>query len=97
MRKLIAVHRKGADYIYAHRDEAMQIYAKVWQQNPKDVATYFPKYFDYRGEWSPGGFDTEALTKMSDGLQLTGESSGPVDWKSAIDPQYLPDDLRKPL
>jgi hypothetical protein len=34
---------------------------------------------------------------MSDGLQLIGESKGPVDWKSAIDQQYLPKDLQNPL
>jgi NitT/TauT family transport system substrate-binding protein len=68
LRKLIAVHRRGAEYIYAHHDEAIAIYAKVWQQDAKDVATYFPKYFGYKGEWSAGGFDQEALAKMSDGL-----------------------------
>jgi len=97
LRKLIAVHRKGADYIYANHDEAIRIYAKVWQQDAKDVASYFPKYFGYKGEWSPGGFDQEALTKMSDGLQLIGEANGPVDWKAVIDQQFLPKDLQKPL
>ncbi len=97
LRKLIEVHRKGADFIYANHDEAIRIYAKVWQQDAKDVATYFPKYFSYKGEWSPGGFDQEALTKMSDGLQLIGESKGPVDWKAVIDQQFLPKDLQKPL
>jgi NitT/TauT family transport system substrate-binding protein len=97
LRKLIAVHRKGADYIYANHDEAIRIYAKVWQQDAKEVATYFPKYFGYKGEWSPGGFDQEALTKMSDGLQLIGESQGPVDWKAVIDQQFLPKDLQKPM
>ena len=97
LRKLIAIHRKGVDFIYANHDEAIRIYAKVWQQDPKDVATYFPKYFGYKGEWSPGGFDAEALAKMSDGLALIGESNGPVDWKAAIDPQFLPKDLQKPF
>jgi NitT/TauT family transport system substrate-binding protein len=97
VRKLIEVHRRGVDYIYAHHDEAIEIYAKVWQQDPKEVATYFPKYFGYKGEWSPGGFDQEALAKMSDGLQLIGDSPGPVDWKAAIDQQFLPKDLQKPF
>jgi ABC-type nitrate/sulfonate/bicarbonate transport system substrate-binding protein len=94
---LIKIHRRGVDFIYSHRDEAMRIYAKVWQQDPKAVATYFPKYFGYKGEWSPGGFDKEALAKMSEGLQLTGEVKGPVDWKAAIDQQFLPKDLQQPL
>ena len=54
VRKLIGVHRRGVDYIYANRDDAMRIYAKVWQQEPENVATYFPKYFGYKGEWSQG-------------------------------------------
>ena len=97
VRKLIEIHRRGVEYIYAHHDEAIQIYAKYWQQDPKQVATYFPNYFAYKGEWSLGGFDTEALSKMSDGLQLTGESNGPVDWKAVIDQQYLPKELQKPF
>ena len=97
VRKLIKIHRRGVDYIYAHREEAIQIYAKYWQQDPKEVATYFPKYFAYKGEWSPGGFDAEALKKMSEGMQLIGEVDGPVDWKKVIDQQFLPEDLRKPL
>jgi NitT/TauT family transport system substrate-binding protein len=97
VRKMIAVHRRGADYIYAHHDDAIQIYAKVWQQDPKQVATYFPNYFNYKGEWSPGGFDKEALEKMSEGLQLTGEIKGPVDWEAVIDQRFLPQDLQKPL
>jgi NitT/TauT family transport system substrate-binding protein len=97
VRKLINVHRRGVEFIYANREQAMQIYAKVWQQNPKDVATYFPKYFDYKGEWSPGGFDREALSKMSDGLQLIEETKGPVDWKSVIDQRFLPKELQGQL
>ena len=89
VRKMIEVHRRGVDYIYAHHDDAIKIYAKIWQQKPDQVATYFPNYFNYKGEWSQGGFDKEALDKMSDGLQLTGESKGPVDWK-AVDRPAVP-------
>jgi NitT/TauT family transport system substrate-binding protein len=97
VRKMVEVHRRGVDYIYAHHDDAIAIYAKIWQQDPKQVATYFPKYFGYKGEWSPGGFDAAALATMAEGLQLTGEASGPVDWQSVIDQQYLPKDLQHPL
>ena len=97
VRKMIEVHRRGVDYIYAHHDDAIAIYAKVWQQDPKQVASYFPKYFGYKGEWSRGGFDKDALSTMSEGLQLIGESNGPVDWKAAIDQQYLSKDLQQPL
>ena len=97
VRKMIKIHQRGVDYIYSHRDEAMKIYAEVWQQKPEEVAKYFPKYFDYKGEWSTGGFDKGALQKMSEGLELIGESNGPVAWKAAIDQQFLPKELQQPL
>jgi NitT/TauT family transport system substrate-binding protein len=97
VRKLIRVRRKAVDYIYANRDDAMRIYAKVWNKKPEDVAKYFPKYFTYEGEWSRGGFEKAALEKMSEGLQLVGDASGPIDWSKVIDQQYLPKDLQKPL
>jgi NitT/TauT family transport system substrate-binding protein len=97
LRKLVAIHRRGADYIYQNRDDAMRIYAKVWQQDPKQVATYFPKYFGYDGEWTRGEFEQSGLQKMSEGLQLVGEVDRPVDWNTMIDQQFLPKDLQRPL
>ena len=97
VRKLVRIHRKAVDYIYANRDDAMRVYAKVWNKKPEDVAKYFPKYFTYEGEWSRGGFEKAALEKMSEGLQLVGDASKPVDWSKVIDQQYLPKDLQKPL
>ena len=97
IRKLIRVRRRAVDYIYTHRDEAMRIYAKVWNKDPKDVAKYFPKYFTYQGEWSRGGFEKAGLVKMSEGVQLVGDAKNPVDWSKVIDQQYLPKDLQNPL
>jgi len=97
VRKLIRVHRRAVDYIYANREDAMRIYAKVWNANPTQVAKYFPKYFTYEGEWSRGGFEKAALDKMSEGLQLVGDVDKPVDWAKVIDQQFLPKDQQRPL
>lgn len=97
LRKLIAVRKRGVDYIYANRDDAMKIYAKVWQQDPAQVATYFPKYFGYEGEWTRGEFEKLGLDKMSEGLQIVEEVDKPVDWKAIIDQRFLPPELQKPL
>ncbi len=97
LRKLIAIRRRGVDYIYQNRDDAMQIYAKVWQQDPQQVATYFPKYFGYEGEWTRGDFEKSGLVKMSEGLELVGEVDKPVDWNAMIDQQFLSTDLQKPF
>lgn len=97
LRKLIRIRRRAVDYIYENREDAMNIYAKVWEADPKDVAKYFPKYFEYEGEWSRGGFEKEALEKMSDGLQLVGDADKPIDWSKVIDQRFLPKDQQKPL
>jgi len=95
LRKLIAIRGRGVDFIYKNRDEAMQIYANVWQQDPQQVATYFPKYFGYEGEWTHGEFEKLGLDKMSEGLQLVGEVEKPVDWNAIIDQQFLPKEMQK--
>jgi NitT/TauT family transport system substrate-binding protein len=95
LRKLIAIRSRGVDFIYNNHDEAMRIYAKVWQQDPQQVATYFPKYFGYEGEWTHGEFGQVGLDKMSEGLQLVGEVDKPVDWKGLIDQEFLPKDMQR--
>lgn len=97
LRKLIAVRQRAVDYIYQHREDAVRIYAKVWRQDPKQVATYFPKYFGYEGEWTRGDFEKAGLAKMSEGLQLVGDVDQPVDWNAIIDQEFLPKDLQRPL
>jgi NitT/TauT family transport system substrate-binding protein len=97
LRKLIAIRGRGVSYIYSNRDDAIRIYAKVWQQDPKQVATYFPKYFGYEGEWTHGEFERLGLDKMSEGLQLVGEVDKPVDWQAIIDQQFLAKELQKPF
>jgi len=97
LRKLIAVRLQAVDFIYKNRDEAMRIYAKVWREDQQKVATYFPKYFGYDGEWTRGDFAKAGLAKMSEGLQLVGDVDKPVDWQAMIDQEFLPKDLQKPL
>jgi NitT/TauT family transport system substrate-binding protein len=97
LRKIIKVRRRAVDYIYDNREDAMGIYAKVWQADPKAVAKYFPKYFEYEGEWSRGGFEKAALEKMSEGMQLVGDIDKPVDWSKVIDQRFLPKDQQNKL
>lgn len=97
LRKLIAVRLRAVNFIYQNRDEAMRIYAKIWREDPQKVATYFPKYFGYDGEWTRGDFEKAGLDKMSEGLQLVGDVDKPVDWSAMIDQDFLPKDLQKPL
>jgi NitT/TauT family transport system substrate-binding protein len=97
LRKLIRIRRKGVDFIYNNKQEAMDIYAEMWEAKRDEVAKFFPKYFDLPGEWTRGEFEKEGLETMSRGLQTIGEVDKPVDWKTIIDQRFLPEDLRRPL
>jgi NitT/TauT family transport system substrate-binding protein len=97
LRKLIAVRREAVDYIYAHPDEAAEIYAESWGADKDNVKKFFPKYFSMKDLWSRGNFVKAGLDAMSSGLQMDGEINAPVDWSKAIDQEFLPADLQKPL
>jgi NitT/TauT family transport system substrate-binding protein len=97
LRKLIAVRREAVDYIYAHHEEAEEIYAEGWNAKLEDVQTFFPKYFGMTDLWSRGNFVPAGLDAMSAGLQLDGDTTAPVDWSKVVDQHYLPPDLQKPL
>ena len=44
--------------------------------------------------WSDGRFDYTAMNHMVEGLQITGQMKGDVDWPKYVDTSYLPPDLR---
>jgi NitT/TauT family transport system substrate-binding protein len=94
LRALIAVRREAVDYIYAHPDEAAEIYAEDWNAKPDDVRKFFPRYFKMTDLWSRGNFVQSGLDAISAGLQLDGEIDAPVDWSKVIDQEFLPPDLQ---
>jgi len=44
--------------------------------------------------WSDGRLDYAAMNHMVEGLQITGQMKGDVDWPKYVDTSYLPLDLR---
>jgi NitT/TauT family transport system substrate-binding protein len=92
VRGLIAARREGLDYIAAHPDEAADITARAYN-NPdlklfRDHMNALVK-LDY---WSDGRLDYQGMNHMVEGLQITGQLKGPVDWSKMVDTQYLPAD-----
>ncbi len=96
VRKIVAVHRKAVEYIYAHHKEAAEVYAKVWNIKPNQAALILPKYYDWH-HWNVGDFSKEGLAAVVEGLESVGELKGPVDWSKLIDQQYLDKDLQRSL
>jgi NitT/TauT family transport system substrate-binding protein len=96
VRKLVAVHRKAVEFVYAHPKEAAAVYAKVWNVKQAEADAIMPKYYEWK-HWNLGDFSKEGLDAVVDGLRSVGEIDGPVDWSKLIDQQYLDKDLQRPL
>jgi NitT/TauT family transport system substrate-binding protein len=96
VRKIVAVHRKAVEFVYAHPAEAAEVYAKVWNVKLDEAKAILPKYYDWQ-HWNSGAFSKEGLDALVDGLRSVGELSGPVDWSKLIDQEYLAKDMQQPL
>jgi NitT/TauT family transport system substrate-binding protein len=93
IRALLRGRRRGVDFIYAHPEEAGKIVAKAYKI-PEDVAIESVSAMAKAGQWSTGEIDLFEYNNMADGMRLTGELTGEVDWKALIDTSFLPEDLR---
>jgi NitT/TauT family transport system substrate-binding protein len=96
VRKIVALHRKAVEYVYAHHKEAAESYAKHWNVKLAEAEAILPKYYDWH-HWSAGEFDKVGLDTVVNGLHTVGELKGPVDWSKLIDQEYLDKDQRHPL
>lgn len=94
IRGLIQGRREGLDYMAAHPDESGDIVAAAY--NNPDTALYRSETRKLLGlgYWSDGRLDYEGMNAMLEGLRITGQLKGEVDWSKYVDTSYLPADLR---
>jgi NitT/TauT family transport system substrate-binding protein len=91
---LIAARREGLAYTLEHPDESADITAKAY--NNPNVGLFRTHIHELIKEnyWSDGRLDYAAMNHMVEGLQITGQIKGDVDWSKYVDISYLPPDLR---
>ncbi len=91
---LIAARREGIAYTREHPDEAAAITAKAY--NNPNVDLFKAHMIELKNDnyWSDGRFDYPAMNHMVEGLQITGQVKGDIDWSKYVDTSYLPSDLR---
>ena len=91
---LIAARREGLAYMLEHPDESADITAKAY--NNPNVTLFRAHIHELIKEnyWSDGRLDYAAMNHMVEGLQITGQIKGDVDWSKYVDISYLPPDLR---
>jgi NitT/TauT family transport system substrate-binding protein len=91
---LIVARREGMAYMMEHPDEAADITAKAYNNpNAKLFREHLHSLIKEK-YWSDGRLDYPAMNHMVEGLQITGQITGDVDWPKYVDTSYLPADLR---
>jgi NitT/TauT family transport system substrate-binding protein len=91
---LIATRRDGLAYTLEHPDEAADITAKAYNNPNVDLFRAHIRELIRQKYWSDGRLDYAVMNHMVEGLQITGQIKGDVDWPKYVDTSYLPSDLR---
>jgi NitT/TauT family transport system substrate-binding protein len=91
---LIVARREGLAYTLEHPDEAADITAKAYNNPNVDLFRAHIHELIKENYWSDGRLDYAVMNHMVEGLQITGQIKGDVDWPKYVDTSYLPLDLR---
>jgi NitT/TauT family transport system substrate-binding protein len=91
---LIVARREGLAYMLEHPDEAADITAKAYNNPNANLFRAHLHSLIKEKYWSDGRLDYAAMNHMVEGLQITGQMTGDVDWSKYVDTSYLPPDLR---
>jgi NitT/TauT family transport system substrate-binding protein len=91
---LIVARREGMAYMLEHPDEAADITAKAYNNPNANLFRAHLQSLIKEKYWSDGRLDYPAMNHMVEGLQITGQITGDVDWSKYVDTSYLPPDLR---
>jgi NitT/TauT family transport system substrate-binding protein len=91
---LITARREGFAYMLDHPDEAADITAKAYNNPNIELFRNHIRELIKVNYWSDGRLDYPAMNHMVEGLQITGQMKGDVDWPKYVDTSYLPADLR---
>ena len=94
IRELIAVRREGLAWLKENPDAAADITAKAYNNPDTGLFRRHVAALLHENYWSDGRLDYEGMNRMVEGLQITGQVKGDVDWGRIVDTGYLPAELR---
>ena len=91
---LVNSRREGLAYAIEHPDEAADITAKAYHNPNAELFRNHVRELIKLNYWSDGRLDYPSMNHMVEGLQITRQIKGEVDWPKYVDTSYLPADLR---
>ncbi len=91
LKAVIEARRKGVEFLHANPKEAAQIVAKAYNLPPDVAANAIGNVMKMNPTWwSRGQLEMPMMQSMADALGSVGALQLPVDWKAAIDEQFVP-------
>jgi NitT/TauT family transport system substrate-binding protein len=93
IKALLEGRRRGVEFIYANPVEAGKIVAKAYKTS-ETVTVEAVQLMATARQWSTGEVTLPEYKTIAEGMKLTGELTGDVDWKRLFDIRYLPEDIR---
>lgn len=91
---LIEARRQGLAYMRSNPDESGTIIAEAYNNPNTALFQAEVKKLLELSYWSDGKLDYEGMNAMVEGLRVTGQLKGEVEWPKYVDTAYLPAELR---
>lgn len=99
IRAVIRARRRAVEFMIAHPDEAGDIVAKPFNITPEvarsAVRNLTTSLTDGVPYWGNGQFHLSGMKRIIEVQKSVGALSGDIDVTKMIDPQFLPEDIRK--
>lgn len=93
VRGFIDARRRAVEYLYAHPDEAAEIFARAYDL-PLDVARRSIENVINERWWSTGGLDRDGLEAVERVMLALEMIDSPIHWQSIVDQSLLPAEER---
>lgn len=94
VRAIIEGRREGLRYLLANLDESAKIVAAAYNTPNVAIIRAELERFGELGYWSDGRLNYPGMNAMVEGLRITGQLKGDIDWPKYVDTQFLPPELR---
>lgn len=98
IRAVIRARRKAVEFMHANPDAAGDMVAKHYKLDPEVARSAVRNLTSSRTQgvpyWGNGQIHLEGLKRMIELQRGLGTIKGEVDYKSVIDTQFLPDDIK---
>jgi NitT/TauT family transport system substrate-binding protein len=101
IRGILIARRRAVEFLVSDRLESAEIIARAYKLDAAIVKTVLDGLIDHPSSGVPyyglGDFRPEGLDRLIEGLRLINALDSDIPWRSLVDQNFLPEDLRRKL